>query len=740
MRMTSRGDRAHRTGLSLVAGRSLSSAPPLVTISEGSTFLVCAADSSIESLADQGQGLYADDTRYVSQHRLRLNGRVLGVAASARLSPRHARWTLMAMSPGSVDGDTPGVRVTVTLDRIISAQRLHEDITVQAYGGQPPPLLLEMVVSSDFADIFEVRTQRWQRRGELATTWEGQRLENRYQREDFARRCLIRSGAEHVAARANGELHFPIDLAPGGSWSVCLQYDLLTSMRARPALLPCPTGSGAERAAERRDLRWQRSVSELVSADARLLPAYRQAVEDFDALRLYDSDSAADTWVPAAGIPWFAAVFGRDSLIASLQALPVQPGFAVATLRKLADLQATADDAVRDSEPGKICHEMRVGEWAHFHTIPHTPYFGTADATPLYLMLLAETHRWLGDASGLHRFRGTAERCLDWIDNHGDRDGDGFQEYAPRAPTGYRNHCWRDAEDGVLDERGGFPVHPIATCELQAYVYEAKRSVADLFEAWGDGGRAAALRSEAEQLRLRFIDAFWLESEGTVAFALDGLKRPLLTATSNPGHVLWLGMLDGDRGRRAADRLMRSDIESGWGLRTLSSEHPSYDPHSYQRGSVWPHDTLIGAAGMRRYGRADDSWRLIDGLLSAVSCFDGLQMPELFSGLTRRHPDVPVPFDGANVPQAWAAGSVFHAVRTLLGVEPDVPSGRIYVDPMLPPWCPALTLDNVRIGADRFRISASRRRDGTHEVTVDSSGSALTVVRGAPPRLALPSA
>jgi glycogen debranching enzyme len=409
-------------------------------------------------------------------------------------------------------------------------------------------------------------------------------------------------------------------------------------------------------------------------------------------------------------------------------------------LQKLADLQATADDAVRDSEPGKICHEMRVGEWAHFHTIPHTPYYGTADATPLYLMLLAETHRWLGDASGLHRFRETAERCLDWIDNHGDRDGDGFQEYAPRAPTGYRNHCWRDAEDGVLDERGGSPVHPIATCELQAYVYEAKRSIADLFEAWGDGHRAAALRGEAEQLRLRFIDAFWLESEGTVAFALDGLKRPLLTATSNPGHVLWLGMLDGDRGRRAADRLMRPDIESGWGLRTLSSEHPSYDPHSYQRGSVWPHDTVIGAAGMRRYGRADDSWRLIDGLLSAVSCFDGLQMPELFSGLTRRHPDMPVPFDGANVPQAWAAGSIFHAIRTLLGVEPDVPSGRIYVDPMLPPWCPALTLDNVRIGTDRFRISASRRRDGTHEVTVDSSGSALTVVRGAPPRLALPSA
>jgi glycogen debranching enzyme len=225
-----------------------------------------------------------------------------------------------------------------------------------------------------------------------------------------------------------------------------------------------------------------------------------------------------------------------------------------------------------------------------------------------------------------------------------------------------------------------------------------------------------------------------------VAFALDGLKRPLLTATSNPGHVLWLGMLDAQRGQRVSERLMRPDLFSGWGLRTLSSEHPSYDPHSYQRGSVWPHDTMIAAAGLRRYGRIEDSWRLIDGLLSAVSSFERLQMPELFSGVQRRRPDVPVPYGNANVPQAWAAGSIFHAIRMLLGVEPDVPRGRIYIDPMLPPWCPELTLDNVRIGADRFCISASRRSDGSHEVNVESSGSTLSVVRGAPPWMEPPAA
>jgi glycogen debranching enzyme len=231
--------------------------------------------------------------------------------------------------------------------------------------------------------------------------------------------------------------------------------------------------------------------------DLRVLQAYEQAVEDFAALRLYDLDFSPDVWVPA-GIPWFVAVFGRDSLIASMQALPVHSLFAMGTLQKLSMWQATHDDPVRDAEPGKICHEMRVGEWAQFQTIPHSPYYGTADATPLYLLLLAETYRWLGDAEVLRRFRATAERCLDWIDHYGDSDGDGFQEYAPRTKTGYRNQSWRDAEDSVLDEQGGFPPHPIGTCELQACVYAAKRDVADLFQAWGDGARADQLRDQAD--------------------------------------------------------------------------------------------------------------------------------------------------------------------------------------------------------------------------------------------------
>jgi glycogen debranching enzyme len=712
--------------------------PALISINHGSTFLVCAGDSSIESSGGQGQGLFAEDTRFLSKHQLRLNGQPLRVLASSRLSYDHARWTLLAGALVSLTGEVYDGTVSITLDRVVSAQRLHEDISVEAYGALPATLLLQVLVASDFADLFEVRTERWQRRADLTTRWQARQLESRYERGGFTRRCLVRSDSAHPATYANGELHFPIDLRPRERWQTCLQYDLLTTPDGRPHFTSCPIQTERPEPSDALRRRWHRTVSRVVPADLRLLQAYEQAVEDFAALRLYDFDFSQDVWIPAAGIPWFVAVFGRDSLIASMQALPVHPLFAMGTLQTLKMWQAVDDDPERDAEPGKICHEMRVGEWAQFHTIPHSPYYGTADATPLYLLLLAETYRWLGDAEVLRPFRDAAERCLAWIDQYGDSDGDGFQEYAPRTSAGYRNQSWRDAEDGVLDEEGGFPPHPIGTCELQAYVCAAKREVANLFEAWGDGKRADELRTQAELLRRHFVDAYWVPADGTVAFALDGEKRAVRTATSNPGHVLWLGMLDESRGYQVADRLMQPDLFSGWGLRTLSTGHPSYDPHSYQRGSVWPHDTMIAADGLRRYGRIEDSWRLIEGMLAAVSSFEDNQMPELFAGLPRRHPDVPVPYQQANVPQAWAAGSIFHAVRILLGLEPDAPSRRIYLDPALPPWCPELTVQNLRFGGQRLTISARRLPDGSCDVSVDGHSGDVTIVRGRPPWRELP--
>jgi glycogen debranching enzyme len=350
-------------------------------------------------------------------------------------------------------------------------------------------------------------------------------------------------------------------------------------------------------------------------------------------------------------------------------------------------------------------------------------------------LLLAEQYRWLGDPDALAQFKPVAERCLEWIDRFGDRDGDGFQEYAPRTPKGYRNQAWRDAHDGVLDESGAFPELPIGTSEMQAYVYGAKSRMAALFEAWGDGSRASQLRQEAAELRARFIKAFWLEPQGELAFVLDGKKRAVATVASNTGHCLWMGILDGERGRAAGKRLMQPDVFSGWGLRVLSDRHPSYDPHSYQRGSVWPHDSVIAAAGMRRYGLVDEAWAIMDGLLGAVMCFEDLQMPELFAGLPKGDYAVPVPYRNANVPQAWAAGSVLQMVRILLGLEPDMPARRIYVDPALPVWCSHLELRKLRLGDSEVRLSVRRNGDGQYHVDADAPG--LEVVRGTPPWLAL---
>lgn len=708
-------------------------AEPL-TISQGSTFLVSAADGTIGTHGGSDQGLYADDTRFLRHHSLCINNEPLHLLGASTVSFRQARCIYnvpkLVTTDGRVGGDT---RVTVALDRMVGTRRLHEDISVRAYAGPPGRLLLSLRLETDFADLFEVRTQRWQRRDHLATTWDGGRLETSYRRDDFVRRCLVRLASPGVTVTfANGALHFPVDLSPGEEWAVCLQYDLITTARSRPPLVVCPIRSAVPDRAASLHRRWHRVAARVEAADARLTSAFHQAVEDFAALRLYDLDFSEDVWLPAAGIPWFVAVFGRDSILASLQALPVHPLFAVGTLQKLASWQSTVDDPVRDAEPGKICHEMRDGEWARFHTIPHSPYYGTADATPLFLLLLAESYRWFGDAASLERFRTTAQGCLQWIDRFGDRDGDGFQEYAPRAPSGYRNQCWRDAEDGILDEDGGFPPHPIGTCEMQAYVVAAKREMASLFRAWGDDEAAVRLTREAEHLRQRLIDAFWLEDEGTLALALDGNKRPVGTMTSNPGHCLWLGVLDSARAQRVADRLMCGDLFAGWGLRTLSTQHPAYDPHSYQRGSIWPHDTMIAAAGLRRYGRHEDAWRLVDGLLGAASSLGRFQMPELFAGLTRVRDAAAVPYEQANVPQAWSAGSVFHAIRLLLGLEPDVPNGRLYVDPVLPPWCPTLVLENMRVGDERLTFRAQRRSDGGTDIDVEGSRSGgLTVIRGA---------
>ena len=414
--------------------------------------------------------------------------------------------------------------------------------------------------------------------------------------------------------------------------------------------------------------------------------------------------------MPAAGVPWFVALFGRDSLIASLQSMIVHPDLARGALRKLAELQATERDDARDAEPGKIPHEVRAGELAHFRLIPHTPYYGTADATPLYLIALHEAWRWLGDDTLLREHRETALRCLEWIDQSGDLDGDGFQEYRTRSPQGYENMGWKDASDAVVYPDGRQVPAPKALCELQGYVFDAWLRMAEVFDALGEPERAVALRGKARGLRAAFEDRFWCEDLGFYAFALDPEKQPVRTIASNVGHCLWSGIASPERAARVVQRFFEPDLWSGWGIRTLSARNPAYNPFSYQRGSVWPHDNGIIALGFKRYGFTAEAARVARDISEAASSFMYYRLPELYAGVERRPGTFPVLYKQANVPQAWAAGSVFHLLQAILGLRGDAPRGRLYVDPELPRWLPEITLHGLAIG--EARVDLRFWRDG----------------------------
>jgi glycogen debranching enzyme len=363
-------------------------------------------------------------------------------------------------------------------------------------------------------------------------------------------------------------------------------------------------------------------------------------------------------------------------------------------------------------------HELRYGELAHFKLIPHTPYYGTADATPLYLIALHSAWRATGDRTLIERHLPNAEACLTWIDKYGDRDGDGFQEYQTRSTAGYENMAWKDSGDSVMYPDGGLVRGPKALCELQGYVYDAWLRMAEIYDELDNKRRANALRKKAVMLFKKFNKDFWDEKSGFYAYALDGDKKKVLSVASNVGQCLWSGIIAPERAALVVKRLMQKDMWSGWGIRTLSSDHPSFNPYNYQTGAVWPHDNSLIAMGMRRYGFAAEAAAVARDVSGAASHFLLNQLPELYAGLQRDPKSFPVQYLGANVPQAWAAGTPFMLLQAMLGLQQDAPRGKLYVDPALPDWLPDVTLTDLRLGRRRFDIRFWRNgKDTLFEVT-----------------------
>jgi glycogen debranching enzyme len=583
---------------------------------------------------------------------------------------------------------------------------IHEDLDLVNHGMKPVRFNLEVALRSDFADLFEVKSGHIVRRGRIVTEWsEGKsQLKTIYRNRDFSRSVTISARQnESRPVYANGRISFEVDLPPGATWHSCLLYNLYDGKVRFEAPDNCIANCTKSKVGQRLE-DWQRAVLKIRTSNEEFYRFFRQGLEDMAALRLPIGGTDHMRFVPAAGVPWFVALFGRDSLIASLQNVLVYPGFASATLEVLGSLQATERDDYRDAEPGKIMHELRLGELAHFKLVPHTPYYGTADASMLYLIVLHVAWRCTGDAGLLERHLKTAEGCLQWIDNYGDRDGDGFQEYATRSPVGYENQSWKDAGDAVVYPDGSLVKGPKSLCELQGYVYDAWIRMAEIFDELAQAKRALALREKAKALFHRFNDEFWDDDSGFYAYALDGEKRKVLTVASNPGHCLWSGIVPPGRARRVVQRLMEPDMWSGWGIRTLSANNPAYNPYSYQNGSVWPHDNAIIAMGFRRYGFAEEAARVARDISRAASYFALHQVPELYSGVQRDPTNFPVQYLGANVPQAWAAGSAFAFLQAILGFQPDAPRGRLYIDPALPAWLPDLTVMDLQVGNGNFDL------------------------------------
>jgi glycogen debranching enzyme len=686
--------------------------PPQIAIHQGQTVLVTGPDGQITWPSEKG--LYFLDTRIISSWAIYANGEPWELLNGGPITYYSARIFLTNKPILTEDGPIPPRILGLTISRSISGG-LHEDLDITNNSMKPVRFQLEIAFRSDFADIFEVKSGHIVRRGQITTEWseQGQCLRTAYSNRDFHRAVTtLVAQAPRKAVYANGRLSLEVAIQPNKAWHACLLYELAEGEQLLHAPHDC-VGTGHSIRHSDAMSQWLKTVAKIETSNEEFYRLFRQALEDMAALRLPIRETNHTVFIPAAGLPWFVALFGRDSLLVSLQNILIYPQFARGALEILGELQAKEDDPYRDAEPGKVLHELRYGELAHFKLIPHTPYYGAADATPLYLITLHAAWRATGDQELLEQHLPTAEGCLAWIDKYGDRDGDGFQEYQTRSSAGYENMAWKDSGDAVMYPDGSLVKGPKALCELQGYVYNAWVRMAEVFDVLGKPERAKELRTKAAALFARFNEAFWDEELGFYAYALDGDKNKVLTVASNPGHCLWSGIVPRERAKKVVDRLMAPDMWTGWGIRTLSAGHPAFNPYNYQTGSVWPHDNAIIAMGFKLYGFDAEAARVAYDVSVAASHFLLNQLPELYTASERSESNFPVQYLGANVPQAWAAGSVFMLTQALLGFLPDAPRNRLYVDPFLPDWLPDLTVRDLRIGKHNLDIRFWREGEET---------------------------
>jgi glycogen debranching enzyme len=655
-----------------------------LTVLDGSSFVVCDERGDLGGDA-AASGFFAADTRFLSRSVLTIDGE-RGEPVSFEQGAPHI---------GVFDLRWPsGLEVRREL---FVGRGLEETVTVSNRSELDVDAVLTLELASDFADIFAVkrvedlgapgvsevapsRPERWKEAGTVEFADDG-----------FPARTLVHlapapDAADGAAASCR------LRLAPGEQWQlvVAVQW-LLNGTRELDA---ASFGRQLEEDRRERDASladWWRSAPRLrAPREPALEKTWAHSLADLAALRLR---WAGSEMVTAAGLPWFMTLFGRDTLITSFQELVLGPGPAAAALRALAEVQAEVDDPERDAEPGKIVHELRRGKTAAVWT---DRYYGTVDATPLFLVLLSELWRWSGDDAIVRELEGAARKALVWIDSYGDRDGDGFVEYLRRGTHGIDNQSWKDSWNSTVFHDGTLAQAPLAPVEVQGYVYDAKRRVAELARrVWGDEETASRLEHEAAVLRERFNEVFWLDERGWYALGLDRDKRPLDALASNMGHLLWSGIVPAERVAQVAGRLTSGSLWSGWGVRTLAADEGAFDPVEYHNGTIWPHDNSLIALGLAQVGRRDEASQIVRSQLDAAPFFE-YRLPEHFAGFDRRDPEPPGVVPSSARPQAWAAGTPLLLLRAELGLEP-VPETRSLrvTDAELPEWIDGLVLEGV---------------------------------------------
>jgi glycogen debranching enzyme len=731
-------------------------------LKHGNRFLLTDSFGDIHP-DSRGLGLYHGDTRTLSCSVLRVGGGrpVLlqtSVGGNYRggiqmTNPAADRNPDMKVHPQLHD-ELAGRTIGISRERVIGADGVEERLRIENHADQPSRVPVTLELGADGADIFEVRGYPRPERGRLlpvAVTED--RVTFRYDGLDGIQRLthmaftepalevapVLEYAADGSDSGAAVHLLWQIQLRAGEVRELCWTswctdrpapgpaQDEATGRGEVAALFPpLPRISADEGAAAYHA--WERGTTTVESDHELFNLVVKRSTSD---LRLLINDGPGpDQRYVAAGVPWFTTLFGRDALITAFQSLAFRPQLAVETLDVLAAYQATEDDPWRDAEPGKILHELRTGEMARAGELPHTPYYGSVDSTPLWLVLLGATFDWTGDRAFVDRLWPNALAALEWIERYGDKDGDGFIEYERRSERGLLNQGWKDSGDAIRDRAGRECKPPIALAEVQGYVFDAKRRMARLARVRGDEAMGDRLDREATELAARFETAFWVEDQRYYAMALDAEKRHADAIGSNAGQCLWSGIVSQERSGDVVERLLQDSMFSGWGIRTYASGQPGYNPIGYHTGTVWPHDTSLIAAGFKRYGFDEASNRLVGPMMEAAQRFPDYRLPELFCGFEKAHAGVPVSYPVACSPQAWAAGASFLFVETMLGLRAHAERGELeLLHPNLPDWLRSVKLIGLQVGDASVDLLFHRWRGTTSAEVLRKVGDVAVTIR-----------